>query len=260
MTTAGNSSVSATQLDVVFDGTWVIVPSVDGSNRILGVDVYSPACGHPQGVAFTNALNPNPWPSPAAFYMLDSHGHTISIQRSSGAQAGMPISGIDTSINHCIKKARPLSSQWDLLVSIPCGPDAWTSSDTVDPVTTDTHGNTVRCLSGKDAPAGKVSAMQTLSFRGVTAVELCGAPVSVQNLLPCPWNNSGSLIFEDEIPYIPTLQHERLAIFAMANLAGLDMALDHPLPSSHKAQPPSSVLRPMNRTTGYCGFSLIAMP
>lgn len=260
MTAAGSSSVSATQLDVVFDGTWVIVPSVDASNRILGVDVYSPACGHPQGVTFTSALNPNPWPAAAGFYMLDSHSHTISIQRSSGAQAGMPISGIDTSINHCLKKTRPLGSQWDLLICIPCGPDSWTSSDTVDPVTTDSHGNTVPCLSGKDVPAGKVSALQTLSFRGVTAVELCGAPASVQNLLPSPWSNSGSLIFADEIPYIPTLQHERTAIFAMANLAGLDMALDHPLPSSLSARPSPSVLRPMHHTTGNCGFALIAMP
>lgn len=260
MTTASRSPAPATQLDVVFDGTWVIVPSVDASSRIIGVDVYSPACGHPQGVTFTSQLNPNPWPTPAAFYMLDNHSHTISIQRSSGTKVGMPISGIDTSINHCLKQTRPLGGQWDLLVSIPCGPDAWTSSDTVDPVTTDSHGNTVRCLSGKDAPAGKVSAMQTLSFRGVTAVELCGAPANVQNLLPAPWSNTGSLIFADEVPYVPTLQHERTAIFAMANLAGLDMALDHPLPSSLSARPNPSVPRPMLHTGGNCGFALIAMP
>lgn len=237
-----------------------MVPSVDASSHIIGVDIYSPACGHPQGVAFTNELNPTTWPTAAAFYMLDNHSHTISIQRSSGAQAGMVISGIDNSVNHCIKKARPLGGEWDLLVSIPCGPDAWTSSDTVDPVTTDAHGSAVRCLSGKDAPTGKVSAMQTLSFRGVAAVELCGAPASVQNLLPAPWSNVGSLIFEDEVPYVPTLQHERMAVFAMANLAGLDMALDHPLPSSRSSQAPPPVLRPMHHTGGYCGFSVIVMP
>ena len=259
MTPAGNSPVSATQLDVVFDGTWVFLPRVDASGHIIGVDIYAPACGHPQGVTFTNAINPSPWPAPAAFYMLDNHSHTISIQRSSGAQAGMPASGIDATVNHCVKVARPLGGQWDLLVSIPCGPDAWTSSDTVDPVTTDVHGNSVRCVSGRDAPTGKVSSMQTLSFRDVTAVELCGAPASVQNLLPSPWSNTGSLIFEDEIPYIPTLQHERTAIFAMANLAGLDMALDVPLPTSRSAQTPPNVLRPMNHTGGYCGFATIML-
>lgn len=256
----GSSSTSATQLDVVFDGTWVIVPSVDASNCIIGVDIYSPACGHPQGVTFTSGLNPTPWPQPAAFYMLDNHSYTISIQRASGGQAGMPISGIDSSVNHCIRTARPLGGKWDLLVSIPCGPDAWTSSDTVDPVTTDAHGNPVRCLSGRDAPTGKVSSMQTLSFRGVSAVELCGAPASVQNLLPSPWSSAGSLIFEDEIPYIPTLQHERMAIFAMANLAGLDMALDIPLPTSRSAQGSPNALRPMLHTGGYCGFATIVMP
>ncbi len=258
MTPAGNSPVSATQLDVVFDGTWVFLPSVDASGHIIGVDVYAPSCGHPQGVTFTNAISPSPWPDPAAFYMLDNHSHTISIQRASGAQAGMLATDIDTTVNHCVKVARTLGSQWDLLVSIPCGPDAWTSSGTVNPVYTNSAGASVPCVSGRDAPTGKVSALQTLSFKGVTAVDVCGAPVAVQGLLPAPWRDSGSLIFEGEVPYIPSLQHERMAIFAMANLAGLDMALDYPLPSS-RSQQASPVVKPMNRTTGNCGFSTIVM-
>ena len=39
------------------------------------------------------------------------------------------------------------------------------------------------------------------------------------------WDGNGSLIFEDEIQYSPTLQHERAAILAMANLAGLDLGV-----------------------------------
>ncbi len=55
---AGNPAATVSQLDVVFDGTWVIVPGVDANGRIVGVDVYSPACGHPHGANFTNQINP----------------------------------------------------------------------------------------------------------------------------------------------------------------------------------------------------------
>lgn len=260
MATASNSPASVSQLDVVFDGTWVVVPSVDATGLIVGVDVYSPSCGHPHGATFSNQLNPNPWPQPPAFYMLDDHSHVLFIERTSGSSAGMNISGIDQTINHCVTQARPIGGNWDLMISIPAGPDVWASADTVTPQTTDSTGRTVPCFSGKDTPTGKVSSLQTLSFKGVKAVELCGAPVKVQGLLPAPWSGVGSLIFEGEIPYVPTLQHERAAISAMANLAGLDLALDYPLPSSSSAQPPSPVLQPMMRTGGNCGNALILMP
>ncbi len=255
----GSPAAPVSQLDIVFDGTWVILPRVDGANRINGLDVYSPACGHPQGVLFISGLNPNPWPNSTAFYMLDSHGHTLSIQRSGGRQAGMNVRGIDTSNNHCLAKARPIGNNWDLLVSISAGPDLWTSTGTLTPTTTDLFGNTVHCFSGKDAPTGNISSTQTLSFQAVEAVDLCGAPANVQALLPAPWNGQGSLIFEDEIPYIPTLQHERAAILSLADLAGVDLSLDFPL-AKKSAGMPASAARPQLHTGGYCGYSLIVMP
>jgi hypothetical protein len=261
MGTTGSSKASASQLDLAFDGTWVIVPSVDGTGKIIGVSIYSPACGHPQGVTFSGGLNPNPWPDQTSFYELDNHSHTLNIQRSNGAKAGMAVSGIDQTVNHCVNSPRPIGSNWDLLVSINAGPDSWTSSDTVDPHTTDSAGKTVPCFSGKDVPAGKVSSLQTLSFVGVTGVQLLGAPANVQALLPSPWNNvQGTLIFQDEIPYIPTLQHERAAISAMANLAGLDLALDYPLPKRPPAAAASGPARPMLKATGACGMATIVLP
>lgn len=260
MAAAGNPVATASQLDVVFDGTWVIAPSVDAAGNIAGVDVFSPSCGHPHGVNFTSQLNPTPWPLPPAFYMLDNHSHVLFIERKSGVQSGMKMAAIDQAINHCVSKARPIGGNWDLMISIVAGPDAWSSADTVTPETTDSTGKTVPCFSGKDIPSGKVSSLQTLSFLGVTSVELCGAPTKVQGLLPAPWQGSGSLIFEGEIPYVPTLQHERGAIAAMAGLAGLDLALDYPLPSSSSTQPSPDVLRPMMRTGANCGHALILMP
>ena len=259
MTTTGNSPAGASQLDVVFDGTWVIVPAVDANGHITGVEVYSPACGHPQGVTFTNVLNPNPWPDSSGFYMLDPHGHTLDIQRGPGPQAGMNIGAINTAVNHCLAHARPIGSNWDLMVSISAGPDAWTSSGTIDPEVAGPAGTIVHCFSGQDAPTGSVSSTQRLSFRGVSGVQLCGAPANVQGLLPVPWDGNGSLIFEDEIQYIPTLQHERAAILAMANLAGLDLALDYPLPRKNAAGPSTS-LRPMMHGGGYCGHAVIVFP
>lgn len=260
MEPADNSAATGSQLDVVFDGTWVIVPSVDAAGRIGGVDVYSPACGHPHGATFTSQLNPNPWPATPAFYMLDDHSHMLVIHRTAGSHFGMSIAGLDKTINHCVAKGRPIGNNWDLMISITTGPDAWASADTVVPQATDSSGKTVQCFSGKDVPSGKVSSLQTLSFQGLTGVELRGAPAKVQGLLPSPWNGAGSLIFEGEIPYVPTLQHERAAIAAMAGLAGLDLALDYPLPTSLSAQPSPAALRPMTKTGGNCGHALILMP
>jgi hypothetical protein len=261
MAAATSSPAAASQLDVVFDGTWLLVPIADSFGKITGVSIYSPACGHPLGVFFTNQSNPNPWPTQSAFYQLDSHSYTLNIQCGSRGVAGMPASGINPSINHCVTQARPIGSNWDLLASIAIGPDQWTSSDSFAPRTSDSHGNTVPCFSGKDAPTGQVSSLQTLSFTGVTAVALLGAPTNVQGLFPTPWSGSGTLIFEDEIPYIPTLQHERSAIFAIANLAGLDLALDYPLPKKTTvASPGTGQARPMMRTGPYCGAAIIMMP
>src|SRR5208282_6569629 len=81
MAAATSSPAASSQLDVVFDGTWVLVPSVDSTGVVIGVDVYSPECGHPHGAYFANQINPNPWPLPAVFYMLDNHSHVVAIQR-----------------------------------------------------------------------------------------------------------------------------------------------------------------------------------
>jgi hypothetical protein len=260
MAAATSSRAAASQLDVVFDGTWVIAPSVDQNNKIVGVNVYSPACGHPHGAYFTNQLNPNPWPAQNVFYMLDNHSHLLAIHRASGSQAGMDISGIDQTINLCVTTGRPIGGNWDLMISITAGPDAWVSADTVVPQSTDSSGNTVQCFSGKDAPTGKVSSLQTLSFKNVATVQFCGAPSAVQGLFPAPWSGNGTLIFEGEVPYLPTMQHERSAINATANLAGLDLTLNYPLPSSLSAQSSPSALRPMNKTSGSCGAALLVMP
>jgi hypothetical protein len=262
MGTGSNSATSTSQLDVVFDGTWVIAPSVDANGKVIGIDIYSPACDHPHGVTFVGGLNPSPWPQQSAFYQLDNHGHAVNIQRSNGSKAGMALSGIDTKANHCLTKARPIGADWDLFVSIPLGPDKWTSSDTVAPQIT-VSGAAVPCFVGQDAPTDNVSSMQTLTFLGVTSLQLFGAPGNVQALLPSPWSNGqGTLIFENEIPYVPTLQHERAAISAMASLAGLDLALNYPLPKKLPAAPAAGgVARPMLHTSGgFCGHSLIVMP
>jgi hypothetical protein len=252
------SAAPANQLDIVFDGTWVFAPQVDPTGKITAVNIYSPACGHPHGAYFTTSINPNPWPQPSAFYQLDDHSHVVLIEANPGSP-GMNISGIDQTINHCVKNGRPIGGNWDLMVTINGGPDAWVSTDTVTPQTTDTSGRTVPCFQGDDSPTGKVSSLQTLTFHNIKSLQLCGAPAKVQGLLPNnPWTGiSGTLIFEGEVPYIPTLQHEREGINAMANLAGLDLTLNYPLPSSQSQQQPAPVLRPTLHSGGSCGHGVI---
>lgn len=246
---------SGTQLDVVFDGTWVMLPRIDENRAVIAVDVYSPACGHPLGVTFTTAFNPEPWPDSTMFFMLDSHGHTLTLQRSV-RENGISVDDISKPANHCIAGPRPLGSNWDLHVSIPFAPDAWVSDDTRAPMAYDSFGNYVSCLQGGDAPTGQISSRQTLTFSAVTGLELCGAPSEVNGQFVNNWQG-GTLIFENEIPYKPTLRHERDAIFAMASLAGLDLALDYPL---SKVAPPPGTPQPRTHTGPFCGYSLIVMP
>jgi hypothetical protein len=258
MGASGNPATNS-QLDVILDGTWVIVPSVDTNGSITGVDAYSPACGHPHGATFVSEINPNPWPTPASFYLLNDHGHFLSIQRGSSQKAGMPVSRIDQTINHCLAGGRPRGGNWDLMISVNAGPDAWASSDTILPQTIDQAGNTVNCLSGGDAPTAKVSGMQTLSFYGVTGAELCGAPAAVQASIPTPWTGSGTLIFEGDVPYNPTMEHERAAFTAMADFAGMDFRLDFSLPPKNPP-PQASSLQPRIHAVSDCGYTLIVLP
>jgi hypothetical protein len=258
---ATTSTPSSSQFDVVFEGTWIFVPDVDSSGNIVGVDVYSPSCGHPHAALFLPQLGPfgpTNFPPLSNFYMLDDHGLTLAINRSSG-KAGMPASGIAQPANHCIPKSRPLGEGWDVLISINAGPDAWVSTGTQDPVTTDSSGKTVPCFSGVDSPAAKISTIQTLSFKGVSSAALCGAPQAVQKLIPSPYTGNGSLLFEGEVPYIPTLRHERAAVTAMASLGGLDLLLEHPLPSSGSAAP-NSILKPRIQGQANCGHAIIFVP
>ncbi len=157
--------------------------------------------------------------------------------------------------------SRPLRTNWDLLVSIDAAPDAWVSTGTITPEIVDANGKQIPCFSGKDAPTGEISNTQTLSFRGVSFAQLLGAPAELQDQLPTPWDESGSLIFEDEIPYLPTLEHERAATRAIANLAGLDLSLNYPLPRNLLTAPPHSAPTSLkDHTGGYCGHTVILLP
>jgi hypothetical protein len=260
MAPATSAPTAASQLDVVFDGTWIFLPRADASGNIISVDIYSPSCGHPHAALFLPQLGPftpQNFPPLSSFYMIDSHGLNLFIERPSG---GMPSSGIDRTVNHSIAKPRPLGGNWDVVISINVGPDAWVSSGTQLPVATDpSSGKTVPCFSGVDVPAGQISTIQTLSFIGVTSATLCGAPSSVQSLIPSPYTGSGSLLFEGEVPYIPSLQHERAAVSAMATLAGLDLALQFPLPSSGSSAI-NPIFKPRVASTASCGHGIVVGP
>jgi hypothetical protein len=261
MPAATSTPTAASQLDVVFEGTWIFVLKADASQNLTGVDVYSPDCGHPHAALFLPQLGPftpQNFPPLSSFYMVDNHGLHLAIERGPG---GMPASGITKGANHCIAKPRPLGGNWDLVISIGIGPDAWVSAGTQAPVYTDPTGKTYPCFTGADAPAANVSTIQTLSFKGVTSVNLCGAPSSVQSLIPTPYTGSGSLLFEGEVPYIPSLQHERAATTAAATLGGLDLSLQYPLPSSASSSASGNpALKPREAGSTSCGHGIMVGP
>jgi hypothetical protein len=103
---------------------------------------------------------------------------------------------------------------------------------------------------GADAPTGKTTAsLQRLTYLGVTAADLPGAASEPRAYLRENAGKGGTLIVIGEIPYQSTLLHERLAINAIAKLAGLELHLA-------ETQPKPFQTRLMDHVIS-CGLSII---
>jgi len=242
---------SGTRLDVVFVGQLLFVPEVMDGN-IGGVEVFAPCNGHHIGavflprVIFTDAELDDPkgkrWPEPESFSLLDPHSYVIELtQAAETPPALFPVASIPDT-NHKIKPGRKLSGDWDIAIAIKGHISGWS-----------THRlSQVRggLFHGADAPTGKSTASsQRLSYEGVTAADLLGAPSEPRAYLRDNAAKGGTLIVIGEIPYQSTLLHEREAINAIAKLAGLELHLA-------ETQPKPFQTRLMNHVAS-CGLSIV---
>jgi hypothetical protein len=244
------ASTSTTgQLDVVFAGPLLFVPAVAGGN-ITGVEVFSPCNGHHigavflPGVLFSDAELDDPkcerWPEPESFSLLDPHSYSIDLTQK-GKKRPLPVAAIPKT-NHKVKPGRRLSADWEVAIAVKGQLSGW-SSHRLSKVT---EG----LFHGADAPTTETTAsMHRLSYAGVTAAELCGAPSEPRAYLRANIAKGGTLIIIGEIPYQATLLHERKAIEAIAKLAGLELHLAETAPAPYQT-------RLMSHIT-YCGASII---
>ena len=245
------SSSTAGQLEIVFAGPLLFVPSVSDGN-ITGAEVFSPCNGHHigavflPGVLFSDAELDDPkcerWPDPESFSLLDPHSYLIDLtQKTKKSQRPFPVAGIPET-NHKIKPGRRLSSDWEVAIAVKGHLSGWSSHRLAK----------VRegLFHGADAPTTETLAgLQRLSYTGVTGAELCGASSEPRAYLRANIAKGGTLIVIGEIPYQSTLLHERQAIGALAKLAGLEFHLAETAPSPYKTRLMSHI--------DYCGHSII---
>ena len=226
---------TAGQLDIVFAGPLLFVPAVSGGN-ITEVEVFSPCNGHHigavffPGVLFSDAELDDPkcerWPEPESFSLLDPHSYSIDVtQKTKKPQRPFRVAGIPET-NHKIKPGRRLSGDWEVAIAVKGHLSGWSSHRLAK----------VRegLFHGADAPTTETLAgLHRLTYRSVTAAELCGAASEPRAYLRANIAKGGTLIVIGEIPYQSTLLHERQAIDAIAKLAGLDFHLAETVPSPY---------------------------
>jgi hypothetical protein len=239
------------QLDILFAGPLLFVPAVaDGD--VTGVEVFSPCNGHHigavflPGVLFSDAELDDPkcerWPEPQSFSLLDPHSYLIDLtQKTKKLQRPFPVAEIPET-NHKVKPGRRLSGDWEVAIAVNGHLSGWTSH----------RLSKVRegLFHGADAPTAESTAsLHRLTYVGVTAAELYGAPSEPRAYLRENIAKGGTLIVIGEIPYQATLLHERRAIDAIAKLAGLELHLAETVPSPYKT-------RLMDHVS-FCGHSII---
>ena len=240
------ASSKGTQLDVIFSGPLLFVPSVKDGN-VTEVEVYSPRNGHPigavflPGVWFTDAELDDPqaerWPEPESFSLLDPHSYAIEVtQRSKKLIPPFPVRSIPAT-NHKIKPGRRLSHEWEVVISVKGQLSDWGSLSLMD-VTGGVFG-------GSDAPkTGSIARTHRLTFKGVTHAEFCGAAKEHVEYLRSNISQGGSLLIQGEVPYQSSLLHEREAVSSLAKLAGLDLHLLTAVPTARRANVMTHIASP----------------
>jgi hypothetical protein len=239
------------QLDIIFAGPLLFVPSVTDGN-ITGLEVFAPCNGHHvgavfmPGVLFTDAELDDPkcerWPEPESFSLLDPHSYSIELtQRSKKPQPPFPVAAIPET-NHKVKPGRRLSGDWDIAIAIKGQLSGWSSHR----LAKVTEG----LFHGADAPTSAATAsLHRLTYAAVTGADFFGAPSEPRAYLRANIAEGGTLIVIGEIPYQATLLHERRAIDAIAKLAGLELHLAETAPLPFKTL--------LMNHVNLCGLSIV---
>jgi hypothetical protein len=239
---AGGVSTGATgkkgQVDIIFGGPLLFVPEVKNGN-VTSVEVFSPRNGHPMGAVFLpeiwfsdadlNDPSCEHWPDAESLSLLDAHSYAIELTQTSKKKRNPFRVASIPDTNHKVKPGRRLSAEWDVAIAIIGQLSGWTSHR----LTEVTEG----LFHGSDAPTSKtVAGMHKLTYDGVTAATFFGAAKAHGEYLSANIAGGGTLVIMGEIPYHPSLHHERTAISALAKLAGLDFHLATTAPAQSRTR------------------------
>lgn len=252
--TRKKTSKANARMEIIFSGPLLFVPAVE-KGLITGVEVFAPKNDHPMGSVFLPGTwfslpeleDPEceRWPERSGFSLLDPHSYSIELtQIPANNTPPLRVSQIP-STNHKVKPGRRLSSAWSLAFAVRGKLSKWSSH----------RLNKVMpgMFVGADAPQSEfTAALHKLTYESVTGAEFYGAGTNQRAYLRDHAAEGGSLIVLGEVPYQPTLAHERKAIDAIANLAGLDLCLADTTTHTVKAQ--------LMLHTIDCGHSIILVP
>jgi hypothetical protein len=184
--------------------------------------------------------------------MLESHWHCIHPKFASGTRpAPLTVSQLKANVGvntPLVPGTRPVKGGWEVAFALPIPPDDW-QCELLVPVT---KGTT---FSGNDAgvvPA-QVAIEQILIYKQVLpTTQFQGA------CFPVAFTPVGGIvdlhITAENPDVIPTKQHERRAISAIATLLGLDLVLEVPLGPSAA---PVGAFRSRTRSGG-CSMGIIS--
>jgi hypothetical protein len=233
--TSKSTSTSA-QLDILFAGPLLFLPAVS-DRMITGIEIFAPANDHPiaavfvPGVWFSDAELNDPecerWPAPTSFSLLDPHSYAIDLtQRPDKKDYRFPVTDIPAT-NHKVRPGRRLNSDWEISIAVRGRLSGWSSHR----LTQVRDG----LFHGADVPTtSTIASLHKLTYSGVSGVEFCGASKEAREYLRANISKGGSLIIVGEIPYQPSLLHERKAVDAIAKLAGLDLHLAETAPMPYR--------------------------
>jgi len=224
------------QVDIVLGGPLLIVPQVV-NGKITGVEVFSPANGHPMGATFVPEIwfsdaelegpDSERWPDAESLSLLDPHSYAIELSQSKKAAAFGTASIPET--NHKVKPGRRVSSHWEVAIAIYGQLSGWTSHRLMEVKEGLFHGS--------DSPtATRIAGMHRLTYDNVTGGAFYGAAREPKEYLSANIARGGTLIITGEVPYSPSLMHERQAISSLAKLAGLNLHLATTIPTQGRSQ------------------------
>lgn len=207
-------------------------PSTNVAN-VIGIDVFAPTSGHIYSGGFQGIWN-NPYaPEPPApdykLLMLEPQRYCLELERNGSPLTGqtIPLEELRASLgskNLWPDQARPLGLGWDFAVSLPVPDNVlhWTT----------TCMDVTGCFGGRNATFPYMGMKQKFKYKDISKFNLRGSPFPLGDVQPTPTDGKLTFIIDGETHCFPSLQHQRQAVNAIAQVMGLDLYLVQPITSN----------------------------